>query len=222
MEQLTALIISDDPEFSHLITARWQSERGLPAFTLMSSDVRLGFDPENFHLAIVGRIRPQALSVVLEALDAAGKRVVFVAEDTETLQTVRERWPGIIPLRQQEKWLDVLILVGSEALYRMRAEARALDAERINAVLQHEATLGRYMLEMRHTLNDVLTAMLGNSELLLEPGSLSAESRSQVETIRNMALRIHEILRRFSSLEKELTVTSQPEADSMAIARAAV
>jgi len=65
--------------------------------------------------------------------------------------------------------------------------------------------LGRYMLEMRHSLNNALTSVLGNSELmLLEPGSLSAAARSQIDTIRNMALRMHEILQRFSSLEKEL------------------
>jgi hypothetical protein len=37
------------------------------------------------------------------------------------------------------------------------------------------------------------------------PGSL----HSQVETIRNMAIRINEILQRFSSLEKELKVTEK-------------
>jgi len=89
----------------------------------------------------------------------------------------------------------------------MRAEASAMGAEKMSALLEQQATLGRYMLEMRHTLNNTLTAMLGNSELLLlEPGLLSAEARSQIETIRHMALRIHEVLRRFSSLEKELMV----------------
>jgi signal transduction histidine kinase len=207
MQQPAVLIISDDPEFSRLIMSRWQSERSLPAFTLMSSELQPGFDPEDFQLAIAGRIHPQALSSVLEGLDAAGKRVLFVSDDAATLQTVRGRWPGIIALRQQENWLDTLVLVGTEALHRMKAEADALRAEKTKSLLEHEATLGRYMLEMRHTLNNMLTAMLGNSELLLlEPGSLSSEARSQIETIRNMALRIHEILRRFSSLEKELSV----------------
>ena len=207
MQQPSVLIISDDPEFPRLIISRWQSERSVPAFTLMSSEFRPGFDPENFQVAIAGCIRPQALSIVLEGLDAAGKRVLFLSDDAAALQTVRNRWPGIIALRQQENWLDTLVLVATEALHRMKAEAHALRAEKINSLLEHEATLGRYMLEMRHTLNNMLTAMLGNSELLLlEPGSLSAEARSQIETIRNMALRIHEILRRFSSLEKEMSV----------------
>jgi signal transduction histidine kinase len=80
------------------------------------------------------------------------------------------------------------------------------------------------MLEMRHTLNNTLTCVLGNSELLLlEPGSLSAGARSQIETIRNMSLRMHEILQRFSSLEKELTVVDrQAEKESGAKSQAAV
>ena len=83
--------------------------------------------------------------------------------------------------------------------------------------------LGRYMLEMRHTLNNTLTSVLGNSELLLlEPGSLSAGARSQIETIRNMSLRMHEILQRFSSLEKEFTVVDrQAEKESGAKSQAA-
>ena len=66
------------------------------------------------------------------------------------------------------------------------------------------------MLEVRHTLNNALTSVMGNSELLLlEPHSLSAASRSQIETIRNMGVRMHEILQRFSSIEKELNAVEQ-------------
>jgi signal transduction histidine kinase len=210
VDQPTVLIISDDPEFARLVMSRWQSERRIPVFTLMSSDVRASFDPEHFQLAIAGGVRPLALSSVLEAMDAAGKRVLFVSEDAATLQTVGNHWPGIVTLRQQENWLDTLILIAAEALHSTVAEARAFRAEKANATLEHEATLGRYVLDMRHTLNNALTSMLGNSELLLlEPGSLSAEARSQIETIRNMALRIHEVLQRFSSIEKELRVVDQ-------------
>jgi signal transduction histidine kinase len=210
VDQPTILIVSDDAEFSRTVTARWQSERSVPVFTLMSSDVCLGCDPESFHVAIVGCLRPQALSVVLEAMDAAGKRVLFVSGDAHTLQTVRDRWPGVLVLPQQDAWLDTLVLVAGEALHRASAESDAQRAQQANTVLGRYATLGRYMLEMRHTLNNTLTSVLGNSELLLlEPGSLSATARSQIETIRNMALRMHEILQRFSSLEKELCVTEQ-------------
>jgi signal transduction histidine kinase len=140
------------------------------------------------------------------------------------MQTVRDRWPGIATLRQQENWLDTLVLVAGEILHRAEAEAEAYRFAQINASLERQALLGRYMLEMRHTLNNTLTSVLGNSELLLlEPGSLSAGARSQIETIRNMSLRMHEILQRFSSLEKELTVVDrQAEKESGARSQAAV
>jgi signal transduction histidine kinase len=210
VDQPSILIISDDAELSRAVTSRWQSERTVPSFTLMSSDVCLGFDPDTFHLAIAGALRPQALSVVLEAMDAAGKRVLFVSEDTRVVQTVRDRWPGIAIMRQQENWLDTLVLVAGEILHRVIAETEARRFEQANLLLERQALLGRYMLEMRHTINNTLTSVLGNSELLLlEPGSLSAGARSQIETIRNMSLRMHEILQRFSSLEKELTVVDR-------------
>ena len=216
MDQPSVLIISDDVELSRAVTGRWQSERTVPSFTLMSSDICLGFDPDTFHLAIAGGLRPQALSVVLEAMDAAGKRVLFVSENARVVQTVHDRWPGIAVVRQQENWLDTLVLVAGELLHRVAAEAEARRFEQANALLERQALLGRYMLEMRHTLNNTLTSVLGNSELLLlEPGSLSSGARSQIETIRNMSLRMHEILQRFSSLEKELTVVDrQTEKDS--------
>lgn len=209
MDQPTVLIISDDPEFSRVVTGRWQSERSLPSFTLMSTEVCLDLDPQSFQLAIAGAIRPQALSVVLEAMEAAGKRVLFVSQDLGILETVHERWPGVLALQKEENWLDTLILLAREALHRANAEARAGRAEQANAELRSQATLGHYMLDMRHSLNNALTSVLGNSELLLlEPGTFSSGVRSQIETIRHMALRMHEILQRFSSLEKELKVVS--------------
>jgi signal transduction histidine kinase len=210
VDQPSVLIISDDAEFSRAVTARWQSERTVPAFTLMSSDLCLGFDPDTFHLAIAGSLRPQALSVVLESIEAAGKRVLFVSDDQRLVQTVRDRWPGMAIVRQRENWLDTLLLVAGEILHRVKSESEARHFEQANVLLERQALLGRYMLDMRHTLNNTLTSVLGNSELLLlEPGSLSAVARSQIETIRNMSLRMHEILQRFSSLEKELTVVDR-------------
>jgi hypothetical protein len=65
------------------------------------------------------------------------------------------------------------------------------------------------MVEMYHTVNNALTSVLGNAELLLlEPG-LPAPVLAQADTIRNMALRLHEVFQRFSSIEKELNVVAR-------------
>ena len=148
--------------------------------------------------------------MVLEPLHSTGQPIFCVCQDAATAQLVRERWPRITILRRSEHWLETLVLAASEAVHRSRAESRARAAEIACAALDRQATLGRYMLEMRHNLNNALTSVLGNSDLLLlEPGSLSAQTRAQIETIRNMTLRIHEIMQRFSSLEKEMNVVAQ-------------
>jgi signal transduction histidine kinase len=206
----TVLIISDEADFSRRVTARWQMERNVPTFTLLSGDLWPRFAVDVFDVAIVGKLRRDLLSVVLEPLHSTGQPIFCVCQDAATAQLVHERWPRISILRPTEHWLEILVLAGSEAVHRSRAEARARAAELSCATLERQAMLGRYMVEMRHSLNNALTSVLGNSDLLLlEPGSLSAQTRAQIETIRNMTLRIHEIMQRFSSLEKEMNVVAQ-------------
>ena len=209
MDHPTVLVISDDVEFSRSITARWQAERNVPAFTMLSGDL-WPRSVDNFEVAIVGPLRRELLSLILEPLHSTLQPLFCVCQDAATAQLVRERWPRTSVLRHDENWLDGLILAAGEAVHRATAEARARAAEQNCAALERQAMLGRYMLEMRHGLNNALTSLLGNSDLLLiEPGSLSAQSRAQIETIRNMTLRIHEVMQRFSSLEKEMNVVAQ-------------
>ncbi len=210
METPTVLIISDDVDFSRRVTSRWQMERHVPTFTLLSGELWPRFAVDVFDVAIVGDLRRDLLSVVLEPLHSTSQPVFCVCAGNATAQLVRERWPRISILRPSEHWLETLVIAASEAVHRSRAESRVRSAEQSCAALERHATLGRYMLEMRHNLNNALTSVLGNSDLLLlEPGSLSAQTRAQIETIRNMTLRIHEIMQRFSSLEKEMNVVAQ-------------
>ena len=223
MDQATALIISDDADFSRAVIDRWQGERNAPAFTLMSGDICRDLEADAFDLAIVGAVRPEILPAVFRALDPAGQPVLFVREGKRSAEQAREIHAGIRVLQQQEGWLDALVLVATEILLLGQATARAQRAEHARKSLEQQAALGRYMLEVRHTLNNSLTSVLGNSELLLlEPGALSAGARSQIETVRNMAVRMHEILRRFSSIEKELNaVEKQAENEARTKSRAA-
>lgn len=222
MDQPTVAIISDDEEFSRLISGRWQAERIVPAFTVMSPALRPGFDPGIFDLAIVGPASGDAVRPVLELLERTGRPVIFVSDRAPTARCVRAELPRILVVRQYEAWTDTLVLVATAALGRAEAIARARRAEESNAVLRQHAVLGQYVLDMRHSMNNALTSVLGNSELLLlEPGTLTAEARTQIDTIRHMALRMHEILQRFSSLEKEMTVV-QSQAQREHRAKAAV
>jgi signal transduction histidine kinase len=205
MQAATVVIISDDGEFARTITSRWQAERTVPLFTLMTGDLCPGINPGSFDLAIVGEVRPGVLPSVLTILEASARPVIFLASDAQASYTVRETHTRTLVLRQHEGWIEALMVIAGEVLRALNAITRAQAAEAAMASSAAQATLGRYMLDMRHGLNDALTSVLGNSELLLaQPGTLSPSAREQIETIRNMSVRIHEILQRFSSLETEL------------------
>jgi len=111
----------------------------------------------------------------------------------------------------REDWAQTLLLVAGESLRRSEAVRLARQAERSASENQNYATLGRYIMDMKHSVNNALTSMLGNAELLLlEPGQLSAQSLAQIKTIHNMALRINEIMQRFSSLANEMKESENP------------
>src|ERR1700682_3432091 len=123
VDQATALIISDDVEFSRRVTARWQMERTVPTFTLLSGDLWPRFAVDVFDVAIVGDLRREALSVVLEPLHSTGQPIFCVCHDGPTAQLVHERWPRISVLRRTAYWLEPLVLPPNEAVPRSRAES---------------------------------------------------------------------------------------------------
>lgn len=209
----TVLIISDDATFSHAITARWVLEPRIPAFTLMSGDLCSRLNSEDFDVVIVGGLPAAVLRPVMKALDGCGKPVVHIREADEP-----RLFPNGVPrvmtlVRDNDNWLDAAIPILRHALRSAESISVIRSLEQSNRQLARDAALGRYILEMRHSLNNALTSVLGNSELLLlDPDALAPldpKARNQIDTIRNMALRMHEILQRFSSLEKELNVVEK-------------
>lgn len=225
MEQPTVLVLSADAEFARAVLARWQTERNVPAFALVSSRVWNGVATAAFDLAIVGPLE-DAAAPALQTLEQTGKPVICLCASAAAAQIIRQKLPRVLALWQHEAWLETVVLLGGECLRRVEARKRAEQAEQAAVLNQRHAALGRYMLEMRHGLNNALTSVLGNSELLLlEPGAFSAPVREQIEIIRNMGLRMHEIIQRFSSLENEMRVAEErgsrpvPPAKAFAIAR---
>ncbi len=205
MLNMTVLIIADDSEFSRDVTSRWQTERNVPTFTLVSSTVWQGA-AGGFDLALLGPMPLEQLLAVARILAASSSApVLCVIDDAAAAKALRDEFPRVLVLRQYQGWLDATVLLAAEILRRVEATARTNEAEEAAAQVRRQATLGRYMLEMRHSFNNALTSVLGNTELLLlEPGNFSAEVRDQLDTIHSMALRMHEILQRFSSLDTEM------------------
>ncbi len=205
MSQLKVLIYTDDAEFAHMIVARWQTERTVPSFVISDDASWEQHKAPKYDLAIVGPLGSGDPVAAIKHIDPQTRPTVYVANSATTGMAVRHAHPRVLVLNDYEGWVNAVVLLAGEALRRVDATNRAKRAEQTVTAAQRHALLGRYMLDMRHNLNNALTSILGNSELLLlEPGKVSADVREQIETIHSMSMRLHEILQRFSSLETEM------------------
>ena len=206
MERPTVLIISDDVDFRHAISTRWHVEKKPPVFV---NDARASFD-----LAIVGKTD----AVVFDSLRSSGKPVIHVSSSNGHAHS----FPGVISIDQIAGWLDLVISVAQKLLENSGAASELAILSELTSRLEREASLGRYILEMRHSLNNALTSILGNSELMLmDTQSIPPSARFQIETIRNMGMRMNEILQRFTSLQKEMQLAQPQSAKKMAKGAAA-
>ena len=205
MRHANVVILTDETEFARLLTACWQAERQAPGVTVLTSDLWREQEAPARDLVVVGPVREGRLTSVLRSLDPSTAVILCVPADSKELGQLRARYPRLVHVPLREDWPQTLLLVAGESLRRAEAVRLARQAERTAAKNENHATLGRYMLDMKHSMNNALTSMLGNAELLLlEPGQLSTQSLAQIKTIHSMAMRIHEIMQRFSSLASEM------------------
>ena len=201
MERPTVLIVSDEVEFADAVRSHWQTAGNTPAFVVKTGSERAH---DNFDLAIAGGLQEPA--EVLEALRGTGKPVVHVSR----LNGGMPNLTGVVSLPEAPGWTELLALVVREVLEKERGAAELSRALEANSQLQHQASLGRYMIDTRHNVNNALTSILGNCDLiLLDEEQLPGTVKSQVETIRNMSMRLNEIMQRFSSLQKEMQLMEQ-------------
>jgi signal transduction histidine kinase len=207
----SVLILTDESEFARLLTACWQAERQAPAITVLGSSLWREHEGAPHDLVVVGPVQDGKLAGILRSLEPAAAVILCAPAESGDLGTLRAKHPRLVHVPLREDWAQTLLLVAGESLRRSEAVRLARQAERSASENQNYATLGRYIMDMKHSVNNALTSMLGNAELLLlEPGQLSAQSLAQIKTIHNMALRINEIMQRFSSLANEMKESENP------------
>lgn len=205
MRHASLLILTDDAEFARLLSACWQAERQSPRITVLNSDLWAAKGRGAYDLVVVGPLERGKISSVLRSIEPACAVILCVPADSGELGQLRTRYPRLVHVPFREDWAQTLVLVAGESLRRAEAAKLARQAELRAARSEQYAVLGRYMLEMKHSMNNALTSILGNAELLLlEPGQLSAQSLAQIKTMHSMTLRINEVMQRFSSLASEM------------------
>ena len=220
MPTTSALILTDDAEFARLLSACWQTERQLPGFSVVTTDLWTGSDTVACDLIVVGPLKRQRPAEILQSLAASTAVILCAPSNPQELTLLRKRYPRLLHVPLREDWTQVVLLVAGESLRRTEALRLAKQAEQRASQNANDAVLGRYMTDMKHSVNNAMTSLLGNAELLLlEPGELSAQSLVQIKTIHTMALRINEIMQRFSSLAsemREVETSSQAETEDAA------
>jgi signal transduction histidine kinase len=197
----TVLIASDECEFPNAITTSWLREGNPPGFVVSSGSE---FAEESFDLAIVGALNGSA-DFLLSNLCRTGKPVIQVTRVNGGVHR-----PAVISVPEIQGWPELVVAVGKQILQRAEADLEVARLSQLGAQLESMAALGRYIIEMRHNLNNALTSILGNSDLiLLDEERLPSVTRAQIETIRNMGLRLNEIMARLTSLQKEMQLVEQ-------------
>lgn len=215
MQTPHVLILTDDSEFALVLTARWRTERQPPSLTVLNSRIWATPDAENCDLVVIGPVAEGALRRIVPSFPANLATILCASAQANEIHQLRSGHPRLLHIPLHDDCIPTVVLVGGESLRRTAASREAHQALARAAQTERDATLGRYMLEMKHNINNALTSLLGNAELLLlEPGQLSAQSLQQIKTMHHMSLRLHEIMQRFSSLDSEIRgaeTASQPE-----------
>ena len=217
-QQAKVLIVTDDAALPPALLKRWQSEARVPVFLVKSG---AGEDalPDDWNLAIVGAMKAAmnaAMSTagrsrVLSALPAGRPVLCLVARSSAA--KLRRTFPHVAFLASSRLnpaglEMDAVVLLACEML--LRADL-ALQLERLRtaAVAGHsDVAVGRFMQQVRHSLNNALASVLGNAELLLLE-SLPVGTRERLTNIHSGALQLHEIMRRMAQLESQIKFSRQ-------------
>jgi len=132
-------------------------------------------DHEAFILFLTGRGRPETLEALL---DAGGDE--FIAKPM-TPEDLRAR---LIVSRRR---------IAQYAAQR-RAEGELMDARRLSAI-------GETTLSLQHEINNPLSALLGNAELMLMEMREKGETNELLRVIHEQAMRIADVVRRLRRLQ---------------------
>ena len=202
------LIVSDDSEFVRTLASRWRREKDSPAITAVSTGVSRQASSSGYELIVVGPLRECTALPAGPAVHPDS--VVCAVGDPESLEVVRAVHGNWLLLPECPGWTKILFSLAGEVLRRTAAEARAREAEITNFSQKRLGILGKSLLEARPGMVNALTSLLGNADLiLLSEEPLPENCREHVRTIHTMALRLHEIVQRLSSIENEMELSER-------------
>jgi len=205
LKQDSVLILTSNTSIAEEIVTFWRTQRWFPSFTIAGHDWAKSATSTPYALVIVATVPRGNGPGVLTQLLESPVPVLLVCDEDRQAETLAASFPQFTIMKKRQYWLEMLVVLGGEMLKRCAAQQRVLRTEEQSHAAKKHSALGKCMLEMRHDFNNCLTSVLGNAELLLlQSEHLQPEGRDQLETIHAMAMRMHEMMQRFASIEAEL------------------
>lgn len=224
MTAQSVLIVAQSAAFAQALIDHWQKSSATPAFTVLTQGEQTGQSGAHhnaYHLVIVEGAALLPDRSMLQRLYAVGTPMICALPASRgnrdkssepivmslTAEQLRADFPRMITLNlaDRDSGLEIVATVAAEVLKRIEATLRLKKAEAESGAQSAQLALGKYVAESMHGFNNALTAVIGNAELLmLDSASLSPEMQEEIEAVHTNALRLHEIMQRFSSLEAEI------------------
>jgi len=205
VERTQVIVLSQQEETARDITARWREPHAELNIKLLTHEHLAAAQAISIQTIVVAGPDLEQRDEVLNILDHRQVPTLYILGSGESMETAMQNYPSIHVFSGTSDGMNSLVRTGSQIQRRLSAECRAEKTTAELHLLSSQAQLGRYIIDVRHNFNNCLTAVLGNAELLLmENGNLPMQIKEQLDTILSMALRMHQMMQRFSSLETEM------------------
>jgi signal transduction histidine kinase len=203
VEQPRVAVVSEKEEFAQALALSWQRTRCLAELAVCGS-------------AGGGASTGCAVAVAdgVAALAHLGPEVAVAIVVCDEALPERCEGARLIRVGSSSGWAEHAAALAQETLLRLESQAQVAEIRQQMRAMERYASLGRFIVEARHSLGNALTGVLGHCELLLleTDQDLPGKMRSQLEMIRSMSLKMHETFHRLSMLDQELrSAEEQPE-----------
>jgi signal transduction histidine kinase len=194
------LVVSGDPEFNAALLRSWQVAGSVPECEVVEPDA-----PCEWPVSCVAVLDGAKLHSRLPA----DIPMVIMVIDGELVPVIVEADRRIVQLRRDTGWAEIAAALALECVLRERALHRGDELEERLLRTERFSALGKFVAEHQHDMANALTGLMGHAELLMTERDISQEFRHKVGTIHTMSMRIHDVLQKLSSLDRDLRVAER-------------
>ena len=195
----TIWVVSDDPAFKNAVIE--SCNRGAsPSLELLFAD----------------SAGVSALSgvVVLDGAEPVSRltreaSLAIIVDSGEVEEAIASTAQRVVRLRREAGWADVAALLALDTCRCEQAVSQLAELQEKLQAAERFAELGKGFLGEKHGLANALTSVMGHAELMLTDSTLPEDVRRKIGTVHAMSVRIHEVLQRLASLDRDLQTADQ-------------